>query len=480
MPHFPRLRGYRAARHAITFALLALLIPALAAAAYPAKGTVLFPGIAGPALQDSLRLHYRPPQTWGYDTARDTMYAHIDNVNGIVTCIYTGFTVPVSRNSTTPRADAFQNNAGINAEHTWPQSKGAENLPMMADLHHLFPSEIRANADRGNLPYGEIPDNLTDTWYILKQRVSTPEPDEIDQYSELDTSYPGTPYAGRWEPKESMKGDLARAHFYFWTVYRAEAQAADPNFFNVEKNDLRAWARIDTVDAVEFRRNELIAPREGNTINPFIVDPTLIDRAYFNDVPVTLVYFLVDRSDDGVRLRWETSAEVDHAGFNVVRKEVAGDEGAGGDGGTADSSPAAESRLNDRLLTARSPATFMDTAGRPGALYDYWLEAVGRDGSVERYGPKRARFPQAAPRVAVWPNPVRVGQALHVRVTGAPASGLAATLFDINGRAVRNWSATTDGAGADLIDGPLPAAGVYFLRVRAGGLVQTRRVVVAP
>lgn len=130
---------------------------------FPPKGTVLFPGVVGAALQDSLRLHFRPPRTWGYDTARDTCYAHIDNVNGNVTCIYTGFTVPVSRNSTTPRADAFQNGSGINAEHSWPQSKGADTTPMEADLHHLFPSEIRANADRGNLPYGEIPDNLTDT-----------------------------------------------------------------------------------------------------------------------------------------------------------------------------------------------------------------------------------------------------------------------------------------------------------------------------
>ena len=308
----------------------------------------------------------------------------------------TGFTVPVSRNSTTPRADAFQNNAGINAEHTWPQSKGAENLPMAADLHHLFPSEIRANADRGNLPFGEIPDNLTDTWYIQKQRVAAPEPDEIDEYSELDTSFPGSGYAGRWEPKEAMKGDLARAHFYFWTVYRAEAQAADPNFFNVEKNDLRAWARLDTVDAVEFRRNELVAVREGNTLNPFIVDPTLVDRAYFNDVPVTLVYFLADRNDDGVRLRWETSDETNHAGFNIVRREVP--EGAA-DGNAGDAAPA-ETRLNDHLLTARAPYSFVDTQGRAGALYDYWLEAIGRDGSVERYGPKRARFRSTMPSSA--------------------------------------------------------------------------------
>ncbi|TPW17590.1 MAG: hypothetical protein FD129_317, partial [bacterium] len=53
---------------------------------YPPRGTVLFPGVAGVALQESLRVNFRPPVGLSYAGARDIMYAQLDNHAGLVTC----------------------------------------------------------------------------------------------------------------------------------------------------------------------------------------------------------------------------------------------------------------------------------------------------------------------------------------------------------------------------------------------------------
>ena len=49
-------------------------------------------------------------------------------------------------------------NQGINCEHTWPQSMGANQEPQKSDLHHLYPCKSNVNSSRGNHPYSEIID----------------------------------------------------------------------------------------------------------------------------------------------------------------------------------------------------------------------------------------------------------------------------------------------------------------------------------
>ena len=43
----------------------------------------------------------------------------------------------------------------MNTEHTWPQSKGATGAAK-SDLHHLFPTDSKANSIRGNHPFGIV------------------------------------------------------------------------------------------------------------------------------------------------------------------------------------------------------------------------------------------------------------------------------------------------------------------------------------
>lgn len=428
--------------------LQASLAPPASLAECPPAGTVLFPGLSGSPLQDSLRVHFRPPVGLDYGDARDVMFAELDNRGGEVSCIYTGFTVPVNPLSSNPRGDAF--NAGLNTEHTWPQSKGAEGLPMQADLHHIFPSEIDANNARAAFPFDEIPDSATDLWYRLRQVVAVPDPGLIDEYSELDRSFPGTAYAGRWEPREARQGDVARAMFYFWTVYRSEALSADPGFFDVQKHALRTWHSVDPADEGEAARTCAIADVQAGRVNPFVIDPTLVDRAYFPEVPVRFLEFRALAESGGVRLVWRTTDDGDAVGFDVLR-------------GGLDP----ETKLNGTLVPTGGLRSFFDSEGRAGVRYSYWIETFHRDGGTDRFGPVTAVFPGSAP-LAATPNPSWGGESVSIR---GVAPGAPVLVFDAAGRRVRSGFAAADGQwrwDGTTDRGAAAAPGVYLVRAGDG------------
>lgn len=231
--------------------------------------TVIFPGLSGQALLDNLVIAYKPATVLSYNDARDLMFGTLNNVNDSVACFYTDYKVYIDPSSTlAPRTQAY--NAGLDTEHSWPQSLGATGNAR-SDIHHLFPTRTNVNSDRGNLPYGEINDVLTDRWYYLSQVTTTIPGANIDEYSELDLNV-------RFEVREDHKGNIARALFYFYTMYEDQA---DPAFFTVQKNVLRQWNSLDPVDGAEMTRTNQIAVVQDNKPNPFVLDTTLIGRAFF-------------------------------------------------------------------------------------------------------------------------------------------------------------------------------------------------------
>ncbi|MFV1884104.1 MAG: lamin tail domain-containing protein [Balneola sp.] len=232
-----------------------------------AQNQTIGAGLEGQALINFLQQNYTPAQTLGYDTARDTMYAIIDNNNGFVTGVYSGFTISLNPGAD-PSTDAF--NKGINAEHTWPQSMGAGTEPQRSDLHSLFPAKSNVNSARNNDPLGEIDDNLTDTWYFEGSSQTTIPTTNIDLYAE---NFGSTAF----EPREQHKGNAARAVFYFVAIYQSAANQA---FYDIQKDDLYNWHYADPVDAAELTRSSMIAGYQGNE-NPFILDTSLVRRAFF-------------------------------------------------------------------------------------------------------------------------------------------------------------------------------------------------------
>lgn len=270
-------------RFAIRFIAFWLLTGVIGINISGAQNQTIGGDLTGEPLLEYLRSNYSPDGTLGYNTARDRMYTILDNDEGMVVGVYTYFEMPVDPNSSTPRADAYDGGSGINAEHLWPQSLGAGSEPARSDLHHLRSSEVRANQDRGNLRFGTIPDKETDRWYNKSSREETglifttaaPPEDQRDEWSKLKLN-------DRFESKLDTKGDIARSMFYFYTIYRIEADAADPGFFSSMVDDLLVWHDIDEVDDYELWRTETISGWQGN-LNPFVADTTLIRRAYFTE-----------------------------------------------------------------------------------------------------------------------------------------------------------------------------------------------------
>ncbi len=240
------------------------------------QADTIFPGVTGRPLIDSLRKYYKSYSNLGYDAARDTMYGKIDKVNDSLECVYSGYKIYMDPTED-PSSWAYSND--INCEHTWPQSLGADTGLPEGDIHHLFPTEVGVNSERGSLPFGDIDDTLTDRWYYDNNIYYSIPTSNIDEYSErLDNV--------RFEPREKQKGRTARAMFYFYTMYEDYylAEDSDTSFFNDQKYNLYLWHVNFPADSVEVARTWAIADYQEDKPNPYVLDSTLVRRAFFPEL----------------------------------------------------------------------------------------------------------------------------------------------------------------------------------------------------
>ena len=239
----------------------------------------VFPGLDGPVLLNNVLALYKPNVVLDYANSRDTLYARVLAIDDdSLRCVYSGHTLYLDPTQD-PTQYVYLNgiSLGMNTEHAYPQAKGAAEGNPRSDMHHLFPARIPVNEARGNSPYSEIPDAQTQQWFYKAQVLSSVPAQNKDLYSES--------REGAFEPRESVKGDLARAMFYFYTMYRAQADAADPVFFAGQRATLCQWHLQDPADSAELIKTWRIAPYQENKPNPFILDCTLARRIYCPELP---------------------------------------------------------------------------------------------------------------------------------------------------------------------------------------------------
>ena len=238
----------------------------------------VFEGQTEDVLKESVIDAFKPINILTYGQARDTLYSKVYNVNDSVVGIYTDHRVYLPPGED-PTTSVFMDGAvnGINGEHSYPQSKGAGSGNPRSDMHHLFPCRVGANSARGSMPFGDVIDSSTDTWYYKTQeKPNIPSSDIIDKFSEKGS--------GRWEPREEVKGNIARAIMYFYTMYQQEADSADPQFFGLMESKLCEWHDLDPVDKLEWERTKMIAKWQEGKANPFILDCTLAGRVFCGGV----------------------------------------------------------------------------------------------------------------------------------------------------------------------------------------------------
>ena len=219
-------------------------------------------------LIEFLKVNYMTNTTLGYTNARDTLYLRIDRIDGEVKGFYTNYSVNLPNTGVDPSTYLYEN--GMNCEHVWPQSLYEGGEPIKSDMHALRPCKDNVNSARGNKPFNEVNDAETITWYWQDSQTSNIPSTNIDEYSENHGIY--------FEPREDRKGDVARTIFYFYTMY---SNLADSDFFAAQKEILKTWHNQDPVNEGEIFRTWQIADYQEDKPNPFILDATLVARAYF-------------------------------------------------------------------------------------------------------------------------------------------------------------------------------------------------------
>lgn len=135
--------------------------------------------------------------------------------------------------------------------HTWMASHPADQPeePEYNDQHNLYPTNLsEANGPRSNLPLGEIDGQV------------------VDSYLEGATGYSGSQLV--YEPRDSQKGNAARAIFYMVTCYGFSLDG-DIDSEDQDQDLLKEWHFNDLPDNYEIARHEFIYNQQGNR-NPYI------------------------------------------------------------------------------------------------------------------------------------------------------------------------------------------------------------------
>lgn len=228
----------------------------------------------GTALYNALKTRIASPYTdLGYNTARDNMYASIDNVNGQVECVYTGRTATFNTRS-------GANSNSFNCEHTFPQGFFNSANPMKSDIHHLFPTDVNSNSQRGNLPFGIV--TGSPSWQQGGSKKG----------------------GGVFEPRDIHKGTVARAMLYF--VLRHQDYS---NFLSGQETLLRSWHELYPPSTKDIDRNNDIAQLQQNR-NPLVDYPYLIDRlgAFSQSGAMSVSDWKI--YPDTLQMRYGTSANI--------------------------------------------------------------------------------------------------------------------------------------------------------------------------
>ncbi|MCB0805548.1 MAG: endonuclease [Bacteroidales bacterium] len=218
-------------------------------------------GLTGDALKTALHNIIKNHTEYSYDDLRDFILADTDedpnNPNNII-LLYTGRSQAKS---------TFGGGANDwNREHVWAKSHGdfGTSPPCGTDAHHLRPTDASVNSSRGNLDF----DNGG------------------QQHSEATGCYYDN---DSWEPRDEVKGDVARMIFYMAVRYEGGSGEPDlevvdwvntaPSPQHGKFSTLFAWHQQDPPDAFEMNRNEVIYSYQGNR-NPFIDHPEYLILIY--------------------------------------------------------------------------------------------------------------------------------------------------------------------------------------------------------
>jgi len=218
-------------------------------------------GKAGAALKSALNTIISNQTKISYDAVWDAL-KNTDqdpaNSNNVI-LVYSGISRAKSANG--------GGNDNWNREHVWAKSHGDFGTVTGpgTDLHHLRPEDVNVNATRGNL--------------------------DFDNGGSAVPEAPGSKYdSDSFEPRDAVKGDVARMIFYMAVRYEGTDGFPNLELDNVVNNGtapymgklsvLKQWSLQDPPDAFEKRRNDVIYNSYQHNRNPFIDHPEWVSSVW--------------------------------------------------------------------------------------------------------------------------------------------------------------------------------------------------------
>jgi|TARA_B110000090_G_C13307847_1_gene418378 endonuclease I len=247
-----------------------------------------------------------------------------NNDNNVI-LIYSGVSVDASQE--------YNIGNGWTREHIWAKSRGdfgtAEGPG--SDVHALRPLDNTTNSIRNNRGFNNCSDCE----------------DVYDQWSNFTGSKKdNTEWS--FEPRDEVKGDIARMLFYMAVRYEGYDLYLDLELSEniLPSNDnaplhavlstLIEWHRNDPVDAWEQNRNDIIYYSYQKNRNPFIDHPEIVEHLWGNQVGVewnSLLFSLADNTisnfiiypsavSEVLFIKNSTNSFVDVVVYNLLGKKV--------------------------------------------------------------------------------------------------------------------------------------------------------------
>ncbi|MDO6774338.1 endonuclease [Shewanella sp. 3_MG-2023] len=181
----------------------------------------------------------------------------------------------------TGKSVSKQNNGGNtsdwNREHIWAKSHGfpSESQLGYTDAHHLRPTNVKVNSTRSNYDFNECSDTGTE--------VAEAPGNYLDAAARC------------FEPRDEIKGDVARMIMYMDTRYQGN-DTNMPDLIAIDRittadevanNEplhgklctLYTWHQQDPVDTTDIKRNDAVYTYQGNR-NPYVDYPQWVQEVY--------------------------------------------------------------------------------------------------------------------------------------------------------------------------------------------------------
>ncbi|MEZ0158653.1 endonuclease I family protein [Streptomyces griseorubens] len=159
------------------------------------------------------------------------------------------------------------NTGDWNREHVWAKSHGdfGTSTGPGTDIHHLRPSDVQVNSTRGNKDFDNGGSAVANGGGSLTDSDS-------------------------FEPRDAVKGDVARMIFYMavryegtdgWPDLEPNGSVNNGSAPYIGKLDvLKAWNEQDPPDSFEQRRNDVIYESFQHNRNPFIDHPEWVESIW--------------------------------------------------------------------------------------------------------------------------------------------------------------------------------------------------------